>query len=114
MSKFGLDYLIKKRTIEPSQAQQTQSQASEHVERATASLGREILSKLKTLKDTGCDGCKLNDMVDALNVDRETLSLVVGRMADLRLLEVEREKYGNHLIRLTSTGEESLNLTSSS
>ena len=116
MSKFGLDYLIKKerkRAVEqPPQAEQAQSRPTGYVEGVTASLGREILLKLKTLKDTGCDACQLNDLVDALNVDRDTLGLVVGRMADLGMLEVERDKYGNHSVRLTHTGEESLNLTS--
>lgn len=116
MSKFGLDYLIKKDSIRSAeqrlQAEQVRSRAAEDVERATASLGRAILSKLKTLKDEGHNVYKLNDLVDAVNIDRDTLAPVVERMAELRLLDVEREKYGNHSVRLTKTGEETLNLAS--
>jgi predicted transcriptional regulator len=114
--KFGLGYLTGKPTrsaVEDSQQEVGQARAADtHVERATATLGREVLLKLKTLKDTGCDPAELNRLVDAVNIDRDTLGMVVERLAELRLVEISRERYGNHSIKLTQTGEDSLNLPS--
>jgi hypothetical protein len=112
-NKFGLDYLINKnKEVEP-QARQAQVGAdAEYVERATASLGGIILMELKKRKDAGADSVKLFELVDALNVDRDTLGLVVGRLESLSLVSVEPEKYGNHSVRLTKTGEDSLTLSS--
>lgn len=108
MSKFGLDYLFYK-PPQVQQAEQSQNRSAEQVEPSTALLRRNIASILKTLKDKGQDECTLNDMVDALSVNRDILGLAVGRMAELGLLRVVPEKYGNHSVHLTNAGEEYLN-----
>lgn len=105
--KFGLDYLTDS-NIPTAAATAETPDAEELVEKAAITFGRQILRELKKAKNAGQSSISLNELVDKFNVERDTLSLVVDRLEKLRLVNIEREKYGNHGVRLTSTGEEFL------
>lgn len=125
--KFGLDYLINKgkrggggdvssRNINVEsreQSQQTRDTGSEEIERAAVSIGSKILEELRRRKSQGgVDTTSLKELVDAVGVEWDTLNFVCRRLQDLGLVEIVPDKYGDHAVRLTQTGEASLNISS--
>jgi len=110
--KFGLDYLTgpSSETSATGTATAEAANVEELIDRAAISFGKRILQELQTSKGSGQESLKLNELVDKTDVDRDTLSLVVERLGKLGLVELEREKYGNHGVRLTPMGESFLRL----
>jgi hypothetical protein len=76
------------------------------VDRAVAAFGNIILS---TLQRDPNRSARIHDLVDSTGLGVETLLGVTGTLAGLGLIEVARtDKYGNHDIRITQLGEDSL------
>lgn len=105
--KFGLDYLTgpSTETSASGTALAEAPNAEQLLDRAAITYGRQILQELKASKESGQGLLTLNQLVDKTNVERDTLSLVVDRLGKLGLCEIERDKYGNHGVRLTAMGD---------
>jgi len=101
--KFGVDYLIPESGALGSQVR---SGADEPVERALAAYGHRILEMLQKAPQKMA---RVFEVVDATGLDIGTVQGVVDRMVRTGLLQVEEtDKYGNHKILITPTGEQML------
>jgi hypothetical protein len=110
--KSGLDYLT--RTDKSTDASEGGSEAGavaqraggnmsdEHMQKAIFTTGRQILV---TLRDLPGRKAELNQLVDKTNIDKDELTPVVDKLADLKWVQyVTRDKYGNHTIEITQDG----------
>ena len=111
-SKSGLDYLTKTPkdagVSEGSNegraaAQNAVSNASdEQMQKAIFTIGRQILVTLRGLPNRMAE---LNQLVNETNIDRDELTPVIDKLADLKWVKyVTRDKYGNHTIEITPEG----------
>lgn len=105
--KFGLGYLTENPgpTSEQIQGEPDSTDAASLVDTAALTFGGHVLVALKASKDKNQESLTLNELVDAMNMKRDTLGLITDRLEKLQLVGIEREKYGNHRIRLTEAGE---------
>jgi hypothetical protein len=101
--KFGTDYLGVSSSGVSSGGEDPVS-----VDRAVAAFGSVILSTLQRSRDRSG---RIYDLVDETGLKLETLLGVTGKLASLGLIEVaQSDKYGNHRIRITQLGEDSLKI----
>ena len=110
--KSGLDYLT--RTYRSTDASEGGSEmgavaqrsggniSDEQMQKAIFTTGRQILV---TLRDSPDRKAELNHLVDETNIDKDELTPVVDKLADLNWVKyVTRDKYGNHVIEITEDG----------
>jgi hypothetical protein len=103
--KFGVDYLITGKGSS-SFGVTPDSTADTQVERALAAFGNRVL---KMIEDAPQKSLRLHHVVDVTGLNMETLLAMTDRMVRSDLVEVVApDKYGNHLVRITMTGEELL------
>jgi len=106
--KFGIDYLLPSRSTESESlsAAQISSPADPLIERALTAYGGRILTMLSESPDKSG---RLHDIVDKTGLGMETMLGITDRMVRSGLISiVESDKYGNHKISITPTGEELL------
>lgn len=104
--KFGTDYLIDDSRSGASEPPPTSSPADAAIERAVAAFGTRILV---TLRDGPQNMGSMHDLVDRTGLRMETLSGVVDRMVRTELVRIaQQDKYGNHILQITPTGEDLL------
>ena len=101
--KFGIDYLFDDNSRPEAS---TSSPADAFIERALVGSGTRILTTLRESPDkTG----SMHLLVDRTGLKMETLIGVVDRMIRSDLVQiVQQDKYGNHTLRITPAGEETL------
>jgi predicted transcriptional regulator len=104
--KFGIDYLITGNS--DTEVQTLPSPASNLadplIERALAVHGTRILTMLQEEGQRS-----VHDMVDRTGLNMETVMGVVDRMVRTGLVQItQQDKYGNHTIQITPTGEQLL------
>lgn len=111
--KFGTDYLGVPNAGVSSSSESgggvTSGAADQvNIDRAVAAFGNIILSKLQRSPDRSG---RIYELVDETGLGLETLLGVTGKLAGLGLIEVaQTDKYGNHAIRITQLGENSLKI----
>lgn len=111
--KFGLGYLTEEpqTTSEQLQGDPDSDEAKSLVDTAALAFGGQVLLALKTAKDNNQESRTLNELVDSMNIKRDTLGLIADRLEKLQLVRIERERYGNHTIRMTEAGENFLKVS---
>ncbi|HEY3027375.1 MAG TPA: hypothetical protein VGJ55_14590 [Pyrinomonadaceae bacterium] len=111
--KFGLGYLTENQepTGQQLEGDPDSADAESLVNTAALAFGGQVLLALKSSKDKNQESLTLNELVDVMNIKRDTLGLIADRLEKLQLVGIEREKYGNHRIRLTEAGENFLKVS---
>lgn len=110
--KSGLDYLTRPSGGDaPSEgsggmnitAPRTGGNVSdEEMQKALFTTGRKILV---ALRDSPGRKAKLNQLVDATNIEKDELAPVVDKLTELNWAQyVVRDKYGNHTVEITPEG----------
>jgi predicted transcriptional regulator len=100
--KFGIDYLITGNSDTEVQTLPAPANLADPlIERALAVHGTRILT---TLQEEGKRS--VHDIVDRTGLNMETVMGVVDRMVRTGLVQItQQDKYGNHTIQITPTGE---------
>ena len=104
--KFGIDYLISGNS--DTEVRTCPAPASNLadllIERSLAVYGTRILTNLPV------EGKRsVHDIVDQTGLNMETVMGIVDRMVRTGLVQItQQDKYGNHTIQITPTGEEML------
>jgi hypothetical protein len=74
----------------------------EQMQKALFTVGRAILI---ALRDTQGRKAELNQLVDITGIDKDELTPVVDKLADLNWITyIVRDKYGNHTVQITNEG----------
>ncbi|HEV2688664.1 MAG TPA: hypothetical protein VGV35_08925 [Bryobacteraceae bacterium] len=104
--KFGTDYLLDKGEDDAPPLSTVSNAADALIERALAVHGTRILTMLEEQPQKTRT---MYDIVDRTSLNIETVMGIVDRMVRTGLVQItSQDKYGNHTIGITQTGEELL------
>jgi predicted transcriptional regulator len=104
--KFGTDYLSGGSSDQATLPTSSPSGQVDPVEQAMAAYGGQILA---ALDKSAQKSARLHDLIDQINLPFETALGVTDRLCQLALVSIlQRDKYGNHEIKITPAGSEFL------